>query len=105
MGKYGNCVSIAEVIRLEKAEVEKILDRNAVNEEDRKAVIDALMEMAYQWANANAWSCVLSESLEKNIGKNNAVLKSVIFGRLVDQKMREYYPLFIDTDEEEECQE
>ena len=57
MSKYGSGVSIKSVIRMECEEVEKILDKYRIAEEDKEVVMSAMKEMAYQWCFANANAC------------------------------------------------
>lgn len=99
MSKYGNGTGIAEVIRSERNIVEDVLNEYSMHPSEKKIVLDALMEMAYQWANANAWACVLEELLQKKIGDGNETIKAAIIGQMVAVKMKEYGDLF---DEEED---
>lgn len=57
MSKYGSGVSMKSVIEMECEEVEKILDKYQVAEEDKVVVMSAMKEMAYQWCCSNAYAC------------------------------------------------
>ena len=104
MGKYGPGVSMKSVIEMEVAEVEEILDRNHVAEIDKKAVLDALKEMAYQWCQSNAGSCAIEAVLQKQYKDTwddmiKHLMTNKTYNRVRTEKLGETYP---DWDEEEE---
>ena len=98
MSKYGNGVSIKDVIINEVTETEKLLKNSDLPEEEQVEIINSLKEMAYQWCKANALSCAL-EDIVKNIRKelngneeSDDLTWAIIIGKITDQKMKETYP-------------
>lgn len=96
MGKYGNGLAIADHIRLDRKEIRTVLDRNGIEGEDRKAIVDAFEEAAYQWCSANSYACVLEETIkkifEKNPDKQEPILTAILIGKLAGIKLKETYP-------------
>ena len=94
MSKYGSGVSMSDTITAETQHVEEILDRNGVGGEDKEAVLDALKEMAFQWCNANAFSCAMETALKKlcpDISSQD-FMQAILENGVINQKMAETFP-------------
>lgn len=104
MGKYGSGVSMKSVIEMEVAEVEGILDRNHIAEIDKKAVLDALKEMAYQWCQSNAGSCAVEAVLKERYKDTwDDMIKHLVTNETYNRvRMEKIEATFPDWDEDEE---
>ena len=65
MGKYGGCLSVRETFNLEREEMEKILERYNVLEEDRKALTGMLEQSYFQLNKAYAYERALETVAKK----------------------------------------
>lgn len=81
MGKYGNGVSMRSAIEMEMQEANEILNRTNISEEDRKALLDIIQEMAYQWCQSNAFACAMEKALKEEYPEVN-------LGRIVQYLLR-----------------
>ena len=107
MGKYGSGVSMKTVIETEVAEVENILNKNRVPAEEKKAVLDALQEMAYQWCQTNAVFCAVDAFLKEEHpevwrGMMAGFLKSDVYHATYAKKMADTLPDWQDGDAADE---
>lgn len=95
MGKYGSGVSMKTAIELDVKEVEGVLDKYNVAEEDRETVLSVVKEMAYQWCHTNACFCAVEDIVLEEIGDKKYLEVTKKFmrdpGKVFD-KMRETYP-------------
>ena len=106
MSKYGSGTSMKTVIELKVAEVTKILDRNGVTGEDKKAVLDALKKMAFHWCENSAVCCGIDALLEeeypdvrKAIYEGFFRLRNIVYHEKFMEMMKKTLP---EWDEEED---
>lgn len=94
MSKYGPGVSMKTVITEEVRSVQEILDKSNLSNEEKKAVIDSVKEMAYQWCQANAGACAIEEAAEKILTpvKWQEITLAAMTGSMSAIKMAETYP-------------
>lgn len=94
MSKYASGTSMKTVITSEIAEVEAILRKSNLCAEDKKTVIDAMKEMAYQWCSSNASACAMETAVANLYGEAGlvAVGNDMIKNGVRDQKMSTSYP-------------
>ena len=97
MGKYGSGTSMKTVITMELEEVTRILDRNHVPENDKKQILDAFKEMAYQWCESNATACALQKLMEveyQDVYKEimGSFLRSKVYHEEYAKKMQDTLP-------------
>ena len=94
MGKYASGTDMKTVITSEVADVQKILARSNLCAEDKKAVINAMKEMAYQWCSSNASACAMESEVTKLYGADGAaaIAKGVIHNGVYEAKMADTYP-------------
>lgn len=65
MGKYGSCLSVRETFNLEREEMEKILERYNILEEERKALTGMLEQAYFQLNKAYAYERALETVAKK----------------------------------------
>ena len=94
MGKYASGTSMKTVIKSEVNEVKKILDKSSMQKDDKKAVMDALKEMAYQWCASNASACAFEETVKANVSEDvyTHLIRETLHSGLNEKKMSETWP-------------
>ena len=106
MGKYGPGVGVMDAQRMEVSEVRRILDRYNMEEEDRQAIMDALLESNYQWSQANASACYLEQVLKKEMGEKKYL--KFIGRHMIGYStfaMKKFEESFYNPNEDEDVQE
>ena len=94
MSKYGSAVSMKDAITMEVAEVEEILSRSNLQDEEKEAIVDSLKEMAYQWCSSNAHACAFESAVKSMLSEEDYqnLAWAVIHGGMQEKKMAETYP-------------
>lgn len=95
MIKYGSGISIKSAIMMSVQEIEDILAKTDIKEDDKKTIISNVKELAFRWCKSNATACCLEEITKSN-GMNCETLFSEYIKREPerDQKMTDTYPWY-----------
>ena len=94
MSKYASGTSMKTVILSEMAEVEKVLTKNNLSEEDKEIILDALKEFVYQWCSLNATSRATEEATVKLYGEKALVdiFRETVISGVREKVFEETYP-------------
>jgi hypothetical protein len=104
MGKYGSGVSMKSMLETEMKEIQAVLQKYDMSDEDKKIIINAYKEVAYQWCSSNANACACEKQITAAIGLEKQMkyinISSPEFNNAVYIKMKETYPWFDDEDDD-----